>query len=94
MDPVSLLGMIMIPPLLALERPIHFDSNASQLWAEPQRMPHGVTLLFHAAKVPPRADASYSESQKGKIRSANREQRCNISCGDLGDPGSRRHHFS
>jgi hypothetical protein len=58
--------MIMIPPLLALERLIHFDSNASQLWAEPQRMPHGV--LFHAAKVPPRADASYGEGQKKENR--------------------------
>ena len=29
-----------------------------------------------------------------KIRCANREQRGNISCDDLGDPSNRRHHFS
>ena len=67
-DPVSLLGMIMIPPLLALERPIHFDSNASQLWAEPQRMAHGVTLLLRAAKGPPRASYGEGRKKENKVR--------------------------
>jgi 8-oxo-dGTP pyrophosphatase MutT (NUDIX family) len=34
------------------------------------------------------------ECRKKEIRSANREQRRNISCDDLGDPSNRCHHFS
>ena len=53
--------------------------------------PELICKIFAAARE---SALQGGECRKKKIRSANREQRRNISCDDLGDPSNRCHRFS